>query len=440
MSIEELKRMPVEEIVELLKNYRSSSSISTINLGDKIRTVVEDNPERFASKARLFQGLDLDNSVYPVLKGFFNAVRNGKSFDFKPVMDLCKWVLSQPQRHLNPDPHHLLFNSPFGLSIWMVIQHLLKLKERGDELSFDLQQSGASAEVSELKKTLESILDPSREDARVIWALFGYQLDELLRIDRDWVKDHIAKIFPKEQENAHLFEAAWNGYRSKRMYMSQGMRMYMSQGMVMDEVLFEHVPIEDLGEHLMDAYALGILQLDDPKLVAFYDRAPDDLRARTVRFMITFLGNAREEQLERLKRLCEWRLDAARNAQTGFEKEVLAFFWWLESERFDLEWSLDKISSAVQLYSELPTEEIFVLLGYLEKAAALQPARSLACLKLIVKRVPQGSIRCEFSCLISKILKNLSRSPETRQEATDFMNILASGGFLKLEELLENED
>lgn len=149
-SVEELRGMPVAELV----GYLAASSPSTHKeqveeegLSWAVQKLVGDSPEPYASAAALFRGLR-PPFVRGLLEGLGQAVRNGKSFIWAPVLELCLWVVQQDRvipgysgRYATEDPGwvwtrkaiaHLLETGlvpgacrlPFGLRdcVWEVLE------------------------------------------------------------------------------------------------------------------------------------------------------------------------------------------------------------------------------------------------------------------------------------------------------------------------------
>ncbi|MBC7185948.1 MAG: hypothetical protein H5U38_02830 [Calditrichaeota bacterium] len=96
----ELKAMPISEIVEFLKTWRPPENDlrepSREGLGRVLTCVVAQDPGPFAVEAKRFSGLD-PTYIRAVLLGLREALRQGRTFDWQPVLELCEWVLRQPR-------------------------------------------------------------------------------------------------------------------------------------------------------------------------------------------------------------------------------------------------------------------------------------------------------------------------------------------------------
>lgn len=97
----ELKAMLVAEIVGFLKGCTPPKGLfgepSPEGLGRVLSFVVAEDPERFASGAARFQGLD-PTYVRAFLSGLWEGLKYKKTIDWKPVLDLYQWVLAQPRQ------------------------------------------------------------------------------------------------------------------------------------------------------------------------------------------------------------------------------------------------------------------------------------------------------------------------------------------------------
>lgn len=92
-SIDDLKAMSIKDIVALLKDWQPSGGLlgpspEPEGLGRVLTAVVAAEPERFAVAAESFHGLNL-TYVRALFDGFREAIREKRSFTWKPVLELC---------------------------------------------------------------------------------------------------------------------------------------------------------------------------------------------------------------------------------------------------------------------------------------------------------------------------------------------------------------
>jgi len=102
-SAEELRKMSVEEVIDFLKTWKPAPGRpleiippSPEGLGRELQKAVAQEPERFAAKATLFQGLD-HTYVRALLAGLREAAYSKTPFPWEPVLSPCLWVVEQPR-------------------------------------------------------------------------------------------------------------------------------------------------------------------------------------------------------------------------------------------------------------------------------------------------------------------------------------------------------
>ncbi len=97
---EDLRSMSFQDIVAFLQTWRQPSGDPTEpspeGLGRELATVVASEPERFAGHAGRFQELD-PTYVRWFLSGLRDAVKEKRAFPWRPVLELCQWVMKQPR-------------------------------------------------------------------------------------------------------------------------------------------------------------------------------------------------------------------------------------------------------------------------------------------------------------------------------------------------------
>jgi len=96
---DEFRAMSVTEIIGFLRTWKPSQDLrspSPEGLGRELSSVIAQDPEQFAEEAENFKGLD-PTYVRALLSGLREAIKNGKYFDWHPVIGLCKWVIKQPR-------------------------------------------------------------------------------------------------------------------------------------------------------------------------------------------------------------------------------------------------------------------------------------------------------------------------------------------------------
>lgn len=105
------------------------------------------------------------------------------------------------------------------------------------------------AEMPEVREVLKSHLDPVRDPALAIRAVYGQWFPWLALLDPEWSSSHVNLIFPKAPDETYLRDAAWETY-----------------------VVFCQ-PYDDVLEILKEEYEHAIEKLD---VVASYRHYPAD--------------------------------------------------------------------------------------------------------------------------------------------------------------------
>lgn len=93
-----LRALTVPALVETLRSWRRAPgprAPSPEGLGRVLSDVVGADPTRYARDALLFRGLD-PTYVRALLDGLQQAAKEGRSFEWEPVLELMAWVLGQP--------------------------------------------------------------------------------------------------------------------------------------------------------------------------------------------------------------------------------------------------------------------------------------------------------------------------------------------------------
>jgi len=97
----QIEEMSDNELVEFLKTFTSGRDFrdpTSEGLSDTIKSAVLDDPARFARLApQLVDERTKASYVYAVLGGFEAAWKDGKNFEWEPVIHLCELLVSLPQ-------------------------------------------------------------------------------------------------------------------------------------------------------------------------------------------------------------------------------------------------------------------------------------------------------------------------------------------------------
>ena len=96
-SPHELRQMSGDELISFLKTWHSTgewNASSAEGLGRSLSAMLATEPQKLAASATLLRGLD-PTYVRSAIDGFATAAKNGQSFDFSPVVELCEGAVAQ---------------------------------------------------------------------------------------------------------------------------------------------------------------------------------------------------------------------------------------------------------------------------------------------------------------------------------------------------------
>ena len=275
-SQDELAQMPIQDLVAFLGTWDSPSWKESPNtLGRYLSNLAAENPQRFAESARAFRGLDA-TYVHAVIGGLREAVKNERAFDWEPVLELCRWAVSQPYEipgrdptkfEDHKDPHwgwsykavaDLLQEGleredceipfEFRSDVWQIIAILAENPEptREDEAkSHSSPEDGSIStvrgvamhcvivyalwvrrsleqqhefdwtsfgHVPEAREVLERHLDPCHDPSLAVRAVYGQYVPALDYLDRAWTSKNLPNIFPHNEIDKEFWCAAWESY------------------------------------------------------------------------------------------------------------------------------------------------------------------------------------------------------------------------------------
>ncbi|OAQ21540.1 hypothetical protein [Thermosulfurimonas dismutans] len=276
LTKEAILQKSIDELIEFLKSWSPPEipfgEPSPEGLGRELASAVAEQPERFAIEAKKFKGTG-PTYVRHLISGFTEALKEGKSFPWEQILNLCEWAISQPREiskkrkipfGFDPDwgwtrkeIASLLetglekYAFPFKLRerIWKILEPLTEDPEptrEEEEKRFDLHElewptlainsvrgrafhaiikyaiwvrqnlkkqkvkyQGFSS-IPEVKEVLEKHLDPSHDPSLAIRSIYGQWLPWLIHLDSDWIKENLSKIFP--EDNPKLRKVAWESY------------------------------------------------------------------------------------------------------------------------------------------------------------------------------------------------------------------------------------
>ncbi len=443
ISDEQFKDMKPGEVVDFLKKWEPPTEgdpldISREGTSRALVTQIANDPAKWSQSLTSFMDLD-PTYVRSVFTGHRDALRQNKSFDWKPILDLSVTILTKPievkDRKLSgfygDDPDwnwsrkaiaELLREGldaeegkiPQELKeeVWKIIEVLTndanptpeeeakQLESDRDPLTVAISSTRGDAmqaairygiwlkssvpedkrkdwsidkNAPELLKVLNDHLDTKIDPSVGIRALYGERLGNLAWLDATWVEEHVKDIFPNDPEKQKYFDAAWETFITFNTAYDNFMPMLIPQYQRAVEEIGKHTdgrhhlenPEQNLAQHLILFYCRGKIPLDKDLLKDFYDVAPLELRAEVIDFIG---GSAKNGEMmavpikDKFIALAEKRLTeikAGKNVHAEIQ-EFKDFSWWVYSEKFENEWSLEKLIEVLKLGCDIEGDHLIV--------------------------------------------------------------------------------
>jgi len=309
-------------------------------------------------------------------------------------------------------------------------------------------RSWRSYGLDDVKSAVESRLSDLSPAVR---SLLGKWLPLLFWLDEEWTRANIERILPLGKSSAALWEAAWQAYLmfASTLYIEFLTLLRASYDRALEvlgssdlEASRPANPDERFGGHLLLFYREGVLSREDPLFLGFFQKAASDLRRRVMvdaaRAVQDIPGQKREEAVQRLQELWEWRCGEVLDGDGDDHRELSSFSWWFLKDDFPPEWRLRQLEWTQKHGVKLEVDGLV-----LEKLVALCEADlpgAVACLEAIV-----GNRSNEhwglYEDRVKAVLRKGLASPDLplRARSVDLVHHIGSLGFLSFRELLEGQ-
>jgi hypothetical protein len=442
VSAEQLGRWSIPRTVRFLTQWQTAQHRDGDMLKFAFLEAVKANPERWSDAgvkvvglpadflSRYFWGLREAAKEGATLNGnalarlFEAGLVTGRSWltdDYQDVRRSVAWILRDV---LNADQIRL--SSPTSRdALWAVVGALLKdpspvsmTTSGGDvddlasgalnhsrSISTTLviayalwrnrQRPGTRRLPTEARLLLEARLDPTETSAFVRFAI-GEQLVVLRWMDPVWTAGALPRIFPHDESQAPLRDAAWRGYLWRGNVPLDLFRALLPEyrhsldGLEpTGEMTRAH---QRLAEHVLLLARIGTIgpESDDGLLPLLFSHASADLAREAIHDLGWALWNARQqeadpEEVARLRVFWDWlsvEVQAGRASPSSLEP----FGWWFASAKLDQEWSLDELERLA--HADIEIDYMNVVFERLLTLAPRDPAR--------IGRVTDAIVASEF--------------------------------------------
>mgnify|MGYP000338941214 CR=1 FL=1 len=491
LTSDEMKKMNSKEIIDYLKRWNPPKGIfkpSREGLGRVLREVVSKRPSEFAKVCEDFKDLP-SVYIYYLLDGFREAVKKEYKIEWEPIIQFCKDVLLSPPEEsytLEEDGYYNLksvkgaiadlleeglksknLSPPYELkdTIWKIIVTLLQDDEpsleyeekyggdnmdpvtlslntvRGKAMHTLIQYALWCARclnlseskdkmVPEVKRKLEEMLNPDIEPTLTVRAVYGLYLPTLIYLNRNWTKNNLQKIFPKNPRK--LWRAAWEAYICYFKFDDDAYQILRSEyENAINKLQSPKISVEAkhrLSEHIVRAYLRELEDIEKESLVKqFFEKAEPRIRGHAVWFVgqilkdLSNVGLSDQKKgkiIERLKNLYEWRLREVKKkinkAKGKKEKmksrdnaiEELKWFglWFINNQnQISKDWMISKLNETLEVTNgviEFASEIVERLEDYLEEYCL----EVLKTLNLLIKADNQDWFLISSKETIKKLL------------------------------------
>lgn len=323
----------------------------------------------------------------------------------------------------------LALNSPRPVGVEALIRYGRWIKLANPEAEF------TTAQLRPVFDVLERKLDPKQEPSAAVREMLGMQFRTLAWLDLDWFVSVIPKLFPGKADKV-LDRFAWNAYLQfggPVLSTVTAMRDRYEAAVRALQKKDDEVPELDriLASHLMQYYAHGALELDDPLFVQFFEHASVALRAQAIGDIGWSLGHENAPLSPavqaRLMRLWEGRMKALEAAPKREIDELGTFGWWLASKKFPDEWAVDQAMRVLERLSSLRPD--FAVVEAFAQLAPRFPYEAVRVVHVLVEEDRDGwAIHGWNQHLRGILVEALNDGDKARREAEKMIELLVSKG------------
>jgi len=274
----EINSMPVRELVDFLNAWSPEGHPdrpSYDGLSEALAGAVAADPGRYARAAGVLRELDKPGFVSAVLDGFRGALEQKRRLRWRPVLDLCFWVVGQPVRQPAAAAPDEKSGGDWHQARYAVVTLMdralrpgagldIRLRERVwgviEPVTSDMEPHEAEAEaenasgrnwdalpstirstalecavryaiwvydrarkrapdqsfdfsaVPEVRAVLDHHVDPRNDTSRAVRQVFGLFFPQLVMLDAEWARQNARRVFPHGDDCARLRSPAWNAY------------------------------------------------------------------------------------------------------------------------------------------------------------------------------------------------------------------------------------
>jgi hypothetical protein len=288
----------------------------------------------------------------------------------------------------------------------------------------------------------------ARDDTRgASRAVLGEMLGRLLNIDKNWAEQNISNWFgtaagtTTDQQIALSTAIAVHHYHRMLYDLLSGPMLAVlaaHEPIAVGWNSHRSVPVQRIGEWVIEAIIRGDKDIDDPIARAFFSTVSAKERGEAIAHIAwTFMHAERvdDDIRDRFAALWDERVDHVRNHPEDRE-ELNGFFWFVRSKKFQTEWWLPRLKEAAALDPHLAGERYMLGKG-IASAADVDPRTAFDIVTLLLDSHEGPAVAVHEltrNALPMVLARAIDSSDEALSaEATQYMNQLGEQGRLGLE-------
>jgi hypothetical protein len=196
-----------------------------------------------------------------------------------------------------------------------------------------------------VKAALTKKVNYKNDPSLAVHSVFGREINLLYWLDKNWVEQHIAYIFPpdKDKDSISFFVAAWDSYIVSyvNVYSEVYQALRSQYEQAIENVSHGYVtkshlnPVRWLANHLIlefmnSSYDINSLEGQQSLLFQFFNKTLPDARGEAVWGLADFCRHNQSKITAfwpRAKNIWQWRLNiaSAQNYSPDFKKEMIGF-------------------------------------------------------------------------------------------------------------------
>jgi hypothetical protein len=298
-------------------------------------------------------------------------------------------------------------------------------------------------DAPEVARVLAEQLDPASEPSIAVRAVLGEFFANLVALDSQWAEENANGIF--QDDDTPQREAAWGAYV---IYTRPYDNVFLLLRSVYERSAelaggtghgfrwMNASPVSRLGEHLAAMYWRGVIELDDPLLPAYWERAPAAAREDVVATVGRWARDIEitPDLVARLRRFWTFISENVRSVEEF--TELAGFSWWFMARGLPAEWRLDEMQRLVE--SGIRSDAGGMVAEELPELVLAQPLKTVRLLHSLI-RGDEAWFPDAWQEEIERVLRIGYRSGDeaTQRLSYDTVNLLLEKGFRHFAVVLE---